>query len=69
MGRRLQFDTKGNEKQKEVAWLWPYDSVTAILYAGAKGAGKSYLGCSLIAGEALTYPETFFFIARKPAAH
>ena len=54
MGRRLQFDTKGNEKQKEVARLWLDDSVTDILYAGTKGAGKSYLGCSLIAGDALT---------------
>ena len=68
MGRRLQFDTKGNEKQKEVARLWLDDSVTDILYAGTKGAGKSYLGCSLIAGDALTYPETFYFIARKTAA-
>lgn len=68
MGRRLQFDTKGNEKQKEVARLWLDDSVTDILYAGTKGAGKSYLGCSLISGDALTYPETFYFIARKTAA-
>lgn len=68
MGHRLQFDTKGNEKQKEVARLWLDDSVTDILYAGTKGAGKSYLGCSLIAGDALTYPETFYFIARKTAA-
>ena len=68
MGRRLQFDTKGNEKQKEVARLWLDDSVTDILYAGTKGAGKSYLGCSLIGGDALTYPETFYFIARKTAA-
>ena len=55
MGRRLQFDTKGNEKQKEVARLWLDDSVTDILYAGTKGAGKSYLGCSLIAGDADVY--------------
>ena len=34
MGRRIQFDTKGNEKQKEVARLWLDDSVTDILYAG-----------------------------------
>ena len=64
MGRRLQFDTKGNEKQKEVARLWLDDSVTDILYAGTKGAGKSYLGCSLIAGDALTYPETLLILLR-----
>ncbi|MFA5638837.1 MAG: phage terminase large subunit, partial [Anaerovoracaceae bacterium] len=38
---------------------------TDILYGGSKGSGKSYLGCSLIFGDALTYPNTFYFIARK----
>lgn len=28
-------------------------------------SGKSFLGCSLICGDALIYPETFYFIARK----
>ncbi len=28
-------------------------------------SGKSYLGCSLIFGDALIYPETHYFIARK----
>lgn len=28
-------------------------------------SGKSFLGCSLILGDALIYPETFYFIARK----
>lgn len=61
----IEFDTKGNEKQKEVARLWLDPSVLEILYGGAKGGGKSFLGCSLIAGDALMYPETFYFIARK----
>lgn len=61
----LTFDTQGNEKQKEVCRLWIDNNVTDILYGGSKGSGKSYLGCSLIFGDALTYPNTFYFIARK----
>lgn len=62
------FDTKGNEKQKEVARLWHDDVHTDILYGGSKGSGKSYLGCSLIFMDAFAYPGTFYFIARKTAA-
>ncbi len=61
----LTFNTNGNEKQKEAARAWVDDSVTDILYGGAKGGGKSYLGCSLIFGDALMYPGTHYFIARK----
>ncbi len=60
----IVFNTFGNSKQKEVCRLWS-DSVTAdIVYGGSKGSGKSYLGCSLIFGDAFTYPETHYFIAR-----
>lgn len=61
----ITFDTHGNEKQKEVCKLWTDDSVTDIAYGGSKGSGKTYLGCSLIFSDALTYPETFYFISRK----
>lgn len=61
----LTFDTKGNEKQKEVARLWVDPSVSDIAYGGSKGSGKSYLGASLIFGDALMYPETMYFMARK----
>lgn len=61
----LVFDTRGNEKQKEVCRYWSDEVTTDILYGGSKGSGKSYLGCSLIFGDALTYPNTFYFIARK----
>ncbi len=51
-------------KQIEAARYW-LDKVTEeILYGGAKGGAKSYLGCSLIFGDALTYPGTHYFIAR-----
>lgn len=62
---KVTFDTRGNERQKDVARLWCDDVTTDILYGGSKGSGKSYLGCSLIAGDALMYPGTFYFIARK----
>jgi len=61
----LQFDTHGNDKQKSVVALW-LDKITSdIVYGGSKGNGKSYLGVSLIFGDALIYPETHYFIARK----
>lgn len=62
---KLIFDTNGNEKQKEVCRYWANSDVSDIVYGGSKGSGKSYLGCSLIFGDALTYPETQYFIARK----
>lgn len=62
---KLIFDTHGNEKQKQVARYWIDDEVFDIVYGGSKGSGKSYLGCSLIFGDALTYPGTHYFIARK----
>jgi phage terminase large subunit len=62
---KLLFDTYGNDKQKEVARHWIDPEVFDIVYGGSKGSGKSYLGCSLIFGDALTYPGTHYFIARK----
>lgn len=61
----ITFNTHGNEKQKEAARCWVDDSITDILYGGGKGGGKTYLGCSLIFGDALLYPGTHYFIARK----
>ena len=61
----IVFDTHGNEKQKEVCRAWADDEVTEVTYGGSKGSGKTYLGCSLTFSDALTYPETFYFIARK----
>lgn len=61
----LTFDTKGNEKQKECAAAWINPQYEEILYGGAKGGAKSYTGSSLIFGDALIYPNTHYFIARK----
>lgn len=62
---KISFNTHGNEKQKEVCRHWLDPTVSDIVYGGSKGSGKSYLGCSLIFGDALMYPGTMYFIARK----
>jgi hypothetical protein len=41
------------------------DTTADIVYGGSKGSGKSYLGVSLIFGDAFIYPGTAYFIARK----
>lgn len=61
----LDFNTRGNEKQLQACEYWLDDISEQILYGGAKSGGKSYLGCSLIFGDAFLYPETHYFIARK----
>jgi hypothetical protein len=61
---KLQFDTS-SDKQKLAAKAWIDPTITDIVYGGSKGGGKSFLGASLIFGNALTYPGTRYFIARK----
>lgn len=51
-------------KQVEAARYWLDNSTDEILFGGAKGGSKSYLGCNLIFSDALTYPGTHYFIAR-----
>jgi len=60
----ITFKTK-IDKQIEAAKYWIDQETEQILYGGAKGGGKSYLGASLIFGDALIYPETHYFIARQ----
>lgn len=64
-GVTVTFNTHGNSKQKEAAIAWTDDSVTDIVYGGGKGGAKTYTGVALIFGDALMYPETHYFIARK----
>lgn len=61
----LPFNTHGNEKQKDCARAWVDNTVTDIYYGGAKGGAKSFTGVNLIFGDALTYPDTRYFISRK----
>lgn len=60
----ISFKSK-NPKQIEAASYWIDDITEELLYGGGKGGGKSYLGASLIFGDALIYPGTHYFIARK----
>jgi hypothetical protein len=60
----LEFTTK-NPKQIEAAEAWLDPVIEEILYGGAKGGGKSFLGASLIFGDAHIYPGTHYFIARQ----
>lgn len=62
---KITFDTHGNDRQKDVARLWIDQVSEDIVYGGSKGSGKSYLGASLIFGDALLYPNTHYFISRK----
>ncbi len=52
-------------KQVEAIQAWSDNAVTDVAYGGAKGGGKTHLGCACIFGDALMYPETFYYIARK----
>jgi hypothetical protein len=61
----IQFDTKGNEKQKECCKAWIDNNISDIVYGGSKGSAKSFTGCSLIFGDAFIYPNTHYFIARE----
>lgn len=61
---QLVFKTK-NKKQILGVQAWIDNSISQIVYGGAKGGGKSFLGASLIFSDALTYDGTHYFIARK----
>jgi phage terminase large subunit len=54
-----------NPKQLLAAKYWIDKETEQLLYGGAKGGGKSYLGSALIFGDALIYPNTHYFIARQ----
>ena len=60
----IEFKTK-NPKQLKAVECWLDQETEQLLYGGAKFGGKSYLGASLIFGDALIYPETRYFIARQ----
>lgn len=62
---KLVFKSYGNDKQKAAWRAWADPVITDIVYGGAKGGGKSYLGAAIIFSQALTYPGTRYFIARK----
>ena len=61
----IKFNVRGNRKQLEASKAWLNDNIKEILYGGGKGGGKSWLGVSLIFGDAFLYANTRYFIARK----
>ena len=61
----ITFNTHGNDKQKNVCRLWIDKETSEIVYGGSKGSGKSFLGVSLIFGDAFLHPNTQYFIARN----
>lgn len=62
---KLTFECRGNTKQLECCKAWVDDTATDIVFGGAKGGSKSFTGGKLIFGDALIYPETYYFIARN----
>jgi phage terminase large subunit len=63
MSFKLTFDSS-NAKQEEAAVYWADSETEEILFGGSKNVGKSYLGAGLIFADALTYPDTRYFISR-----
>ncbi len=61
---QLQFEAS-SDKQKQAALAWIDPNITEVIYGGAKGGGKSWLGAAIIFSQALSYPGTRYFIARK----
>ena len=63
--KQISLNVRGNVKQLQAVKYWIDDTTIDIAYGGSKGSGKSFLGCSLICADALMYPGTHYFIARK----
>lgn len=61
----ITFNPNGNAKQYEAAVAWNDNTIESIVYGGSKGSGKSFVGASMLCGDALLYPGTLYFIARK----
>jgi PBSX family phage terminase large subunit len=66
--KSLSLNVRGNLKQLEAIKAWTDKTTIDIVYGGSKGSGKTFIGCSLICADALMYPETHYFIARKTLA-
>jgi phage terminase large subunit len=67
MSQTIDINPQLTAKQKEaLKYLFTYDNqVTEVLYGGAAGGGKSFLGCLFIIISALKYPETRWLIGRS----
>lgn len=63
IGIQLPYDP--STTQKEACRKWADNITEEILFGGNKGGGKSNLGAACIFHDALTYPDTRYFIARE----
>lgn len=61
----MLLDYDPSDKQELACEKWADNITEEIVFGGNKGGGKSNLGASLIFSDALTYPETRYFIARQ----
>ena len=53
-----------SEKQKQELCILTDDETDELLYGGAKGGAKSWIGCEWLLWSCLSYPETRWFIGR-----
>src|SRR5882757_9071320 len=61
----MLLDYDPSDKQELACEKWCDNITEEIVFGGNKGGGKSNLGAALIFSDALTYPETRYFIARQ----
>ena len=61
----IEFDTLGNDKQKEAYRCWNDQTTTRVAYGGGLNGGKSFLMCACIFGNALMYPDTSYAMGRS----
>lgn len=65
MTEGLVLGMEASDPQLEACERWADETTESIAFGGAKYGGKSFLGANLIFSDALTYPETAYFIARE----
>jgi phage terminase large subunit len=62
---KIKIDIKITHKQDIALQFLKTEQITEVLYGGAAGAGKSFLGCLWIVSSALQYKGTRWLIGRK----
>jgi len=65
MNKGRAVDIPATDKQR-LAWqAWMDNSIDDVVYGGRAGGGKSMLGCQVLTGYALKYPETKYYLGRE----